>query len=53
VNKAQLETKTVQGVLRRARIQTTLDLNTEEDGDERRTAPGEFLNAVGMSTKVN
>jgi len=53
VNKAKVEPKTVQGILRHSKIQTTLDLYTQEDSDETRAAQGEFLNAVGMSTAVN
>ena len=53
VNKAKVEPKTVQGLLRHAKIQTTLDLYTQEDSDETRAAQGEFLTAVGMSTTVN
>jgi integrase len=53
VNKAKVEPKTVQGILRHAKIQTTLDLYTQEDSDETRAAQGEFLNAVGISTAVN
>jgi tetrahydromethanopterin S-methyltransferase subunit A len=43
VNKAKVEPKTVQGILRHSRIQTTLDLYTQEDSDEARAAQGEFL----------
>ena len=53
VNKAKVEPKTVQGILRHAKIQTTLDLYTQENSDETRAAQGEFLSAVGMSTAVN
>jgi len=53
VNKAKIEPKTVQGILRHSKIQTTLDLYTQEDSDETRAAQGEFLSAVGMSTTVN
>jgi integrase len=53
VNKAKVEPKTVQGILRHSKIQTTLDLYTQEDSDETRAAQGEFLNAVGMGTAVN
>ncbi len=53
VNKAKAEPKTVQGILRHSKIQTTLDLYTQEDSDETRAAQGEFLNAVGMSAAVN
>lgn len=53
VNKAKIEPKTVQGILRHSKIQTTLDLYTQEDSDETRAAQGEFLSAVGMSNAVN
>jgi integrase len=36
VNKAKVEPKTVQGILRHSKIQTTLDLYTQEDSDETR-----------------
>jgi hypothetical protein len=39
----------VQGILRHSKIQTTLDLYTQEDSDETRAAQGEFLRAVGMA----
>ena len=50
VNKAKVEPKTVQGILRHSRIQTTLDLYTQEDSDEARGAQGKFLEAVGVSS---
>jgi hypothetical protein len=43
VNKAKVEPNTVQGILRHARIQTTLDLYTQDDGDETRAAQREIL----------
>lgn len=52
VNKAKVEPKTVQGILRHSRIQTTLDLYTQEDNDEARGAQGKFLRAVGVSGMV-
>lgn len=52
VNKAKVEPKTVQGLLRHSKIQTTLDLYTQEDGDETRAAQAEFLTAVGMNVTV-
>jgi integrase len=52
VNKAKVEPKTVQGILRHSRIQTTLDLYTQEDSDEARAAQGEFLRALGMQTEL-
>jgi integrase len=52
VNKAKVEPKTVQGILRHSKIQTTLDLYTQEDSDETRAAQGEFLTAVGMNQTV-
>ena len=51
VNKAKVAPKTVQGILRHSRIQTTLDLYTQEDSDEARAAQGEFLQALGMSSE--
>jgi hypothetical protein len=48
-----LQGKPTQGILRHAKIPTTLDLYTQEDSDETRAAQGELLNAVGMSTAVN
>ena len=51
MNKAKVEPKTVQGLLRHCKIQTTLDLYTQEDSDETRAAQGEFLTAVGMSKR--
>jgi integrase len=48
VNKAKVEPKTVQGILRHSKIQTTLDLYTQEDSDETRAAQGAFLKAVGI-----
>ena len=52
INKAKTEPKTVQGLLRHSRIQTTLDLYTQEDGEETRAAQGEFLAALGMRTTL-
>jgi integrase len=52
VNKAKVQPKTVQGILRHSRIQTTLDLYTQEDSDEARTAQGEFLQALGMRSEI-
>ncbi len=46
VNKAKVEPKTVQGILRHSRIQTTLDLYTQEDSAETQAAQGQFLEAV-------
>jgi integrase len=48
VNKGKVEPKTVQGLLRHSKIQTTLDLYTQEDSDETRAAQGSFLSAMGM-----
>jgi integrase len=52
VNKAKVEPKTVQGILRHAKIQTTLDLYTQDDGDEARAAQGEYLTALGVATQM-
>ncbi len=53
VNKAKIEPKTVQGILRHSKIQTTLDLYTQEASDATRAAQGEFLTAVAMSATVH
>jgi integrase len=52
VNKAKVQPKTVQSILRHSRIQTTLDLYTQEDGDETRAAQGQFLQALGMQAAL-
>jgi len=52
VNKAKVEPKTVLGILRHSRIQTTLDLYTQEDCDETRAAQGEFLSALGIGNQT-
>ena len=38
VNEAKIEAKTVQCILRHSKIQTTLDLYTQEDSDETQAA---------------
>ena len=38
--------------LRHAKIQTTLDLYTQEDGDETLAAQGEYLTALGVATQL-
>ena len=48
MNKAKVEPKTVQSILRHSRIQTTLDIYTQGDGDETRAAQGAFLKELGM-----
>jgi integrase len=52
VNKGKVEPKTVQGMLRHSKIQTTLDLYTQEDSDETRAAQGMFLSAVGLQGRM-
>ncbi|MGO9302458.1 MAG: tyrosine-type recombinase/integrase [Candidatus Korobacteraceae bacterium] len=52
VNKAKVEPKTVQGILRHARIQTTLDLYTQDDRDEKQAAQGAYLSAVGLGSRL-
>ncbi|HEX2329926.1 MAG TPA: tyrosine-type recombinase/integrase, partial [Candidatus Angelobacter sp.] len=52
VNKAKVEPKTVQGILRHSKIQTTLDLYTQDDADEARAAQGAFLAAVGLKPEA-
>ena len=50
VTTAQVDPKTVQGILRHSRIQTTLDLYTQENSDQTRGAQGRFLEAMGMAS---
>ncbi len=50
VNKAKENPKTVQGILGHSRIQTTLDLYTDEDLDEMIAAQEKFIDAVGFET---
>jgi integrase len=52
VNKGKAEPKTVQSLLRHSRIQTTLDIYTQGDGDETRAAQGAFLKELGMVSEV-
>jgi integrase len=52
VNKRKENPKTVQGILRHARIQTTLDLYAESDLEEMQNAQGAFLSEMGMRTAV-
>ena len=52
MNKGKVEPKTVQGILRHAKIQTTLDLYTQEDSSETLSAQGEFLAALGMKSEA-
>ena len=52
VNKAKVEPKTVQGILRHSKIQTTLDLYTQDDSDEKQAAQGAFLSAVGLGSRL-
>ncbi|PYU79569.1 MAG: hypothetical protein DMG50_23490 [Acidobacteria bacterium] len=42
----------IQGILRQAKIQTTLDLYAREDGDETRAAQGEYLTALGVGWQL-
>jgi len=52
VNKAKVEPKTVQSILRHSRIQTTLAIYTQSDGDETHAAQGAFLEELGMASEV-
>ena len=51
MNKGKADPKTVQSLLRHSRIQTTLDLYTQGDGDETRAAQGAFLREMGLATE--
>jgi integrase len=49
-HKAGVSPKTVQSLLRHSRIQTTLDLYTQEDRDESQAAQGAYLKAMGLTS---
>ncbi len=42
----------MQSILRHSRIQTTLDLYTQGDGDETRAAQGAFLKELGTAWQI-
>lgn len=48
VNTGKVQAKTVQGILRHSRSQTTLDLYTQQDGNETKAAQGAYLKALGQ-----
>jgi integrase len=52
VNEAKVEPKTAQGILGHAKIQATLDLYTQDDGDKTRAAQGEYLTAFGVAAQL-
>jgi integrase len=52
VNTGKVLPKTVQGLLRHANVKTTLQLYAQSDQDETRAAQGQFLNAVGLTARV-
>ena len=52
VNKAKVEPKTVQGILRHSKIQTTLDLYAQEDRDETLASQGEYLTALAVNSSM-
>src|SRR5260370_28325134 len=52
VNKAKVEPKTAQVILRHAKIQTPLYLYPQVDCDETRAAQGEYLTALGVATQT-
>jgi integrase len=49
VNKGKVRAKTVQGLMRHSKIQTTLDLYAQSDSDEMSHAQGLFAEALGQS----
>jgi hypothetical protein len=44
--------KWFKGILRQSRIQTTLDLYTQDDRDEKQAAQGAYLGAVGLGSRL-
>ena len=51
MNKAKENPKTVQGILGHSRIQTTLDLYTDEDLDEMIAAQEKFVIEMGIDVE--
>jgi len=49
VNKGKVQPKTVQGMMRHSKVQTTLDPYTQGDSDEMLAAQGQYVDAVGWS----
>lgn len=52
VNREKVQAKTVQGILRHSRIQTTLDLYTQGDADEAQAAQGAYLKALRSPSRT-
>ena len=50
VNKAKIDPKTAQSMLRHSRVTTTMELYVHQDGDETRAAQGAYLKALGMQS---
>jgi hypothetical protein len=48
----KVDPKTVQAILRHSRIETTLDLYTQGDGDETRAAQGAFAKELGLASEL-
>jgi hypothetical protein len=51
VNKAKVDPKTVQAILRQANIPTALDLYTQGDEDETKNAQGRYLGGAWTGLK--
>jgi integrase len=52
INQAETDPKTVQGLLRHSKIQTTLDLYTQTDRNKAQIAQGQFLEALGLTSTI-
>jgi integrase len=50
-NKAKVEPKTVQGMLRHSKIETTMNLYTQDDNENKVEAQGRYLEALGVEPK--
>jgi integrase len=50
-NTAKVEPKTVQGMLRHSKIETTMNLYTQDDDDNKLEAQGKYLKALGVEPK--
>jgi len=52
LNNAKVEPKTIQRIQRPSRIQTTLDLYTQQDAEQTLAAQGQFLEALWRPVAV-
>lgn len=50
-NKAKVDPKTVQGMVRHSKIETTMNLYTQDDHENKIDAQGRYLEALGIESE--